>query len=95
VRSTETLPTAAGGTVTIEIRSGLIGGNCGSWSCTCGAGSEDGAGIQVVHASPAKTPVKDRPTNPVLTVTRLNTVQLKQAAGAHAAECTTEPEPTP
>lgn len=86
MRSTETLPTAGGGAVTITVRSGVIGANSATWKCDCGATSEDGTGVRT---SPVKSPLKGRTVVPVLTVTRMSTVEVKQSAGAHAANCGT------
>jgi hypothetical protein len=74
MRSKETIGTAGGGTVRIYTQGGLRR-PAGAWTCTCGATSEAGSAERSTRRGPQ------------VTVTRIDTVALRQDADAHAAVC--------
>lgn len=78
MRSKETVATAGGGTVSIYTQGGLRR-PAGAWTCTCGATSEAGSAERSTQRGPQ------------VTVTRIDTVALRQDADAHAATCEAGP----
>jgi hypothetical protein len=78
VRSKETITTAGGGTVSVYTQGGLRR-PAGAWTCTCGATSEAGSAERSTRRGPQ------------VTVTKIDTVVLRQGADAHAAVCEAGP----